>query len=54
MPHQFMSINCRKCQENYCPVCKEKCPKCGEIDIADEKVMVVRKKMKNHMSKNKN
>ena len=37
MPHQFQSINCKKCDYHYCPVCKEKCPKCGEIDIADEK-----------------
>ena len=33
MPHQFAAINCQYCGENYCPVCKEKCPKCGKDGI---------------------
>ena len=32
MPHQFQIIDCKKCGESYCPVCKEECPKCGEKD----------------------
>ena len=53
MPHQFQSISCKKCNHHYCPVCKDKCPKCGEIDISDEKTMLIRKQMKEHMNKNK-
>lgn len=49
MPHQFMSINCKKCGKAYCPVCKEKCPKCGMLDATDSKTMEIRKKMKTHM-----
>ena len=33
MPHQFAAMNCQHCGENYCPVCKEKCPKCGKDGI---------------------
>ena len=51
MPHQFQVINCKKCGENYCPVCKEKCPKCGEKDIADEKTMMMREQMKRHLNR---
>jgi hypothetical protein len=51
MPHQFQSINCKKCNHHYCPVCKDKCPNCGEIDVADEKTMLIRKQMKAHMHK---
>jgi hypothetical protein len=46
MLHMFMAINCKKCNEPYCPVCKEECPKCGEVDIADEKTMSLRAKMR--------
>lgn len=53
MPHQFMAIKCKKCEEYYCPVCKEKCPKCGEVDIADKKTMRIREQMRKHMN-NKN
>lgn len=53
MPHQFMAINCKKCGENYCPVCKEKCPKCGEADIADDKTMGTRKQMREYMNRKK-
>lgn len=53
MPHQFQSINCKKCSYHYCPVCKEKCPKCGEIDVADEKTMGIRKQMRDHMNRNR-
>lgn len=54
MPHQFMSVNCKKCGENYCPVCKDKCPKCGEVDVSDEKTMRIREQMRKHMNQNKN
>lgn len=53
MPHQFQVIGCRKCGEGYCTVCKDKCPKCGETDIADEKTMYIRKQMKQNMDRNK-
>lgn len=53
MPHQFMTIECKKCREYYCPVCKDKCPKCGKVDIADEKTMYTREQMREHMVKNK-
>lgn len=46
-----MSINCKKCGEYYCPVCHEECPKCGERDIADEKIMATREQMKRHMNR---
>ncbi len=49
MPHQFQIINCKKCGEIYCPVCKERCPKCGEVDIADKKTMKTRGIMRKHM-----
>jgi uncharacterized OB-fold protein len=48
-----MAINCKKCGENYCPVCKEKCPKCGEADIADDKTMGTRKQMREYMNRKK-
>jgi len=51
MPHQFMQIKCKKCGEFYCPVCKEKCPKCGKVDIADEKTMRTREQMRYHMNR---
>lgn len=51
MPHQFQAIDCKKCGENYCPVCKEKCPKCGEKDVADKKTMTIREQMKQHMNR---
>lgn len=53
MPHQFMAIDCEKCGYSYCPICKDKCPQCGEIDITDEKTMQTRKQMKEHMNRNK-
>jgi len=53
MPHQFMTISCKKCGEYYCPVCKAKCPKCGEIDIADKKTTVIREQMRQHMNRDK-
>lgn len=49
MPHQFQVIDCKKCGKTYCPVCKEKCPECGLLDIADFKTMEIRKKMGKHM-----
>lgn len=52
MPHQFMSINCKQCNTGYCPVCKECCPNCGTVDVADEKTMDIRKRMKIHMTIN--
>ena len=51
MPHQFMQIQCKKCGKWYCPVCKEKCPKCGEVDIADEKTMKTREQMRKRMNR---
>lgn len=48
-----MTISCKKCGEYYCPVCKNKCPKCGEIDIVDKKTMENREKMRWHMNRNK-
>jgi len=53
MPHQFQSINCKKCNHHYCPVCEDRCPKCGEVDISDEKTMETRAKMKTHMNQDK-
>ena len=53
MPHQFQAIDCKKCGKGYCPVCKDKCPGCGEVDVADEKTMRIREQMKIHMNKNK-
>lgn len=55
MPHQFMSVSCKKCKEFFCPVCTDnKCPKCEEIDVADENTMRMRKQMRQHMDRNKN
>lgn len=51
MPHQFQVIDCKKCGKGYCPVCKEKCPSCGGVDIADAKTMETRQKMKRHLIK---
>lgn len=51
MPHQFMSVICRECKEEYCPVCKEKCPKCGARDLADIQTMINRRKMREHMNR---
>ena len=53
MPHQFMSIDCKKCKHHYCPVCKRFCPKCGEYDEADSKTMVMRSSMRLKMNQNK-
>jgi len=50
MPHQFQAIDCKKCGENYCPVCKDVCPKCGERDTADANTMNIRQQMKDHMN----
>jgi len=51
MPHQFQSINCKKCGEHLCPVCKDdKCPKCDEVDIPDKKTQQVREQMRKHMN----
>lgn len=47
-----MAIDCKKCGTGYCPVCKEKCPKCGEVDVADEKTMKERDQMRRHMNRN--
>lgn len=52
MPHQFQIIDCKKCGETYCPICKEKCSKCGKIDIADKKTMAIREQMRQHMNRN--
>lgn len=46
MPHQFMAIDCKKCGEGYCPVCRDQCPKYGEVDIVDEQTMKIRRQMK--------
>ena len=43
MPHQFASLNCQHCGENYCPVCDELCPKCGKDGIKSDEH---RKRMK--------
>ena len=51
MPHQFMGINCKKCDEFYCPVCLELCPKCNEPDLADENTMITRALMRAHGNK---
>ena len=51
MPHQFMSINCKKCKEHYCPVCNQKCPMCGELNVVDEKTMANREQMRQHMNR---
>ena len=51
MPHAFYTIDCQKCGIAYCPVCKDKCPDCGEVDIADEKTMRDRRQMKAHMNR---
>ena len=48
-----MAVDCKKCGYGYCPVCKDKCPKCGKVDIADEKTMQTRRQMKEHMNRNK-
>ena len=53
MPHQFQAINCNECEEGYCQVCKEKCPKCGKVDIADTETMQAREQMRLHMNRNK-
>ncbi len=36
MPHQFASLNCQYCEEHYCPVCNEMCPKCGKDGIKSD------------------
>ena len=46
-----MSIDCKKCGTEYCPVCKDKCPNCGEVDTADDKTIETRRQMKHHMNK---
>jgi len=37
MPHADELITCKNCGEGYCAVCLEKCPKCGVVDVVDEK-----------------
>lgn len=49
MPHQFMSVACKKCGEIYCPVCHKKCIQCGKVDVADAKTMQIREQMRRHM-----
>ncbi len=46
MPHQFQTTNCKKCAQAYCPVCKEKCSNCDEVDIGDKKTMEIRELMR--------
>ena len=53
MPHAFYIINCKRCNTRYCPVCKEKCPKCGKEDIVDKKIMREREQMRKHMDRDK-
>lgn len=48
-----MQISCKKCGELYCPVCKKKCPKCGVVDVSDDKTMHIREQMSRHMEKTK-
>lgn len=51
MPHQFMSVDCKKCGEGFCPVCtNDACPKCGKIDITDSETQSNRNKMRRHMN----
>ena len=47
-----MAIDCRKCGTGYCPVCRESCPGCGEVDVADPKIMQTRKQVRDHMNRN--
>lgn len=54
MPHQFMTIECKKCGEYYCPVCKATCPKCGGVDITNDKTMIVREQMRKLMKPKNN
>lgn len=51
MPHQFMSIDCKKCKNHYCPVCESVCPECGELDVSDDKTMNTRNQMRLKMRK---
>jgi len=37
MPHADEIIKCKKCEEDYCAVCLEHCPKCGVKDVVDAK-----------------
>lgn len=53
MPHQFQSINCKKCNHHYCPVCERVCPECGEYDISDDSTMITRSAMRMHMNRKK-
>lgn len=46
-----MSIECKKCKENYCTVCDSVCPKCKEVDVADDKTMKLRKKLQEYNKK---
>ncbi len=44
MPHADELINCKNCGEFYCAICKERCPKCGTVDVVDEKRQRLREK----------
>lgn len=44
MPHADELIVCRNCGEQYCAVCKSKCPKCGAIDVVDARRQRLREK----------
>lgn len=44
MPHADELITCKNCAEIYCAVCKSKCPKCGVVDVVDEKRQRFREK----------
>jgi len=44
MPHADELIICKNCGEQYCAVCKSKCPKCGAIDVVGLKRQRLREK----------
>lgn len=46
-----MNVECKKCNEYYCTVCKAVCPKCGELDVQDEKTMKLRERMQKYNKK---
>ncbi len=53
MPHQFMSIDYKKCKHHYCPVCERVCPECGEYDVVDDSTMVSISAMRLKVNKTK-
>lgn len=53
MPHMFQIIDCKRCPESYCAVCKEQCPKCGAEDDADQSTLHMRERMRQHMRASK-